>query len=112
MMIDEEMKSIEIDGAIYRTRLTAQYEKRKEWIEIDPGKVYAYIPGTIIDIKVKEGDKVKKGDVIMLLEAMKMRNKVMSPTNGTIKMINVALNQVVAKNVLLIEIQQDSFSLS
>ncbi len=109
-MIDEEFKSIEIDGAIYKTRLTSQFEKRKEWIELAPGKVYAFIPGTIIDIHVKEGDKVKKGDILMLLEAMKMRNKVLSPTSGTVKMINVALKQVVAKNALLIEIEQDTFS--
>jgi len=103
--MDHELKGLEIDGAIYKTRFTASFEKRKEWIELAMGKVYSFIPGTIIDIRVQEGDKVKKGDILILLEAMKMRNRVMAPMDGTVKLINVSMNQIVAKNALLIEVE-------
>lgn len=104
--MEKDFKKLEIDGGFYKTKLTAQFEKRKEWIPIDPGKVYAFIPGTIIDIRIKEGDKVKKGDILILLEAMKMKNRVICPIDGTVKLINVSLNQTVAKNALLLEIEK------
>ena len=103
--MDDELKSFELDGGIYKTKLTSQFEKRKEWQELSPGKVYAFIPGTITEIHIKEGDKVKKGDIVIILEAMKMRNRVISPIDGTVKLINVTLNQIVANKALLLEVE-------
>ena len=48
------------------------------------------MPGTIIDVKIKEGQNVKKGDVLTILEAMKMENEIIAPENGTVSFINVA----------------------
>ena len=48
------------------------------------------MPGKILSIKANEGQAVKKGDVILLLEAMKMENEVVAPQDGTIATINVA----------------------
>ena len=50
-------------------------------------KVTAPMPGTILDIKVSQGATVKKGDVLLILEAMKMENEIMSPCDGTVKQI-------------------------
>ena len=47
------------------------------------------MPGTILSINVQNGSAVKKGDVLMILEAMKMENEIMSPCDGTIASINV-----------------------
>lgn len=52
--------------------------------------VKAPMPGKILSIKATEGQAVKKGDVILLLEAMKMENEVVAPQDGTIATINVA----------------------
>ncbi len=52
--------------------------------------VKAPMPGKILSIKASEGQAVKKGDVILLLEAMKMENEVVAPQDGTIATINVA----------------------
>ena len=52
-------------------------------------KVEAPMPGVILDIRVKEGDKVKEGDVVAILEAMKMENEIVAPAAGTITSINV-----------------------
>ena len=53
------------------------------------------ITGKIISIDVKVGDVVKEGDVICMLESMKMENPILSPVDGTIAEIGVAADQVV-----------------
>lgn len=50
--------------------------------------VTAPMPGTILDIKVKPGDSVKNGQVLMILEAMKMENEIMAPADGTVASVN------------------------
>jgi len=46
--------------------------------------INAPMPGTILDVKVANGQAVKKGDVLMILEAMKMENEIMAPCDGTV----------------------------
>lgn len=53
-------------------------------------KVTAPMPGKILNVKAAEGKAVKKGEVILILEAMKMENEVVAPEDGTIASINVA----------------------
>ncbi len=48
------------------------------------------MPGNILGVNVKVGGSVKKGDVLMILEAMKMENEIMSPCDGTVKAVEVA----------------------
>jgi biotin carboxyl carrier protein len=52
--------------------------------------VNAPMPGTILDIKVKVGDTVKSGDVLCILEAMKMENEIMAPKDGTVVAVNTS----------------------
>lgn len=53
-------------------------------------KVASPMPGKILDVKAKVGDAVKKGQVILILEAMKMENEVVAPEDGTVASIDVA----------------------
>lgn len=53
------------------------------------GAVTAPMPGTVLSIGVAPGDKVTKGQTLLILEAMKMENQIMAPTDGVIKEINV-----------------------
>ena len=53
------------------------------------GTVAAPMPGTVLDIMVKEGDVVKSGQVCVILEAMKMENELPAPCDGTVKSVNV-----------------------
>ena len=53
------------------------------------------ITGKIIEVKVKEGDEVKEGDVLCLLESMKMENPILAPVGGTVTKVGVATDQTV-----------------
>lgn len=68
-------------------------------------KVNAPMPGTIMDIKVKAGDSVKEGDVLMVLEAMKMENDIVAPAAGKVAGIHVNKGDSVNSNDLLVSIQ-------
>lgn len=66
-------------------------------------EIKAPMPGLILDLKVKLGDEVKKGDTVVVLEAMKMENIIKSPGDGIVKAIKVSLNESVEKNQVLIQ---------
>ena len=53
------------------------------------GNVVAQMPGTIVEIKVKPGDRVSRGQALVILEAMKMANEVVAPADGTVASISV-----------------------
>lgn len=63
--------------------------------------VNAPMPGKILSVKASAGQAVKKGDVIMILEAMKMENEVVAPQDGTIASINVAAGDSVEAGAVL-----------
>jgi biotin carboxyl carrier protein len=65
-------------------------------------EVKAPMPGLVLEIRVNVGDAVKKGDAILVLEAMKMENILKSPTDGTVSKINVKKGIAVEKNQVLI----------
>jgi len=64
-------------------------------------KVNAPMPGTILDVKVAPGAQVKKGDVICVLEAMKMENDIPAPCDGTVASVNVQKGASVSANDVL-----------
>lgn len=68
--------------------------------------IKAPMPGTILNIKVVEGAKVKKGDILFILEAMKMENEIMAPNDGTVTQINTARGSAVSTGDTLAVIQQ------
>ena len=53
------------------------------------------LTGKIISVNVKSGDEVKEGDVLCLLESMKMENPILAPVNGTVTQVKVEVDQVV-----------------
>lgn len=65
-------------------------------------KVDAPMPGTILDIKVSNGAAVKSGDVLCILEAMKMENDIVAPQDGTVASINVSKGDSVEAGQTLI----------
>ena len=96
-------KTLIIDGDKYRTRYNTKFEKRKTWESPNPKKITAIIPGTIIKVFTKVGQEVKKGDPILLLEAMKMKNKILFNIDGKVKSIKVKEGDKVPKDHLMLE---------
>ena len=64
--------------------------------------VKAPMPGNILDVKVKAGDSVKAGDVLAILEAMKMENEIVAPQDGTVASVNVNKGDTVNSGDVLV----------
>ena len=69
------------------------------------GNIASPMPGKILDIMVEVGDDVKKGQPVIILEAMKMENELKSPIDGIIKKLNVSVGQIVEKKTPILEIE-------
>lgn len=95
---------LHLQDVTYNTLLTRTYMLRKPYKPVDLGKVVSFIPGTIRTVYVKPGQKVKAGDKLLVLEAMKMLNNIVAMKSGKITSLNVKVGSVVAKNEILAEI--------
>ncbi len=84
------------------TELPDDFFNKAKYVAPNLKEVKAQIPGTIYKMFVKPGQKVKAGNQLLILEAMKMRNQVTSPIEGTIKEVKVQEGDVVRKNALLL----------
>jgi biotin carboxyl carrier protein len=92
-----------IDEGIYQTILTRKYTLRKAYVPNNPKIIRAVIPGTVRKLLIKKKGKIKKGDPILILDAMKMNNQIISPFNGVIKDVFVKDGDMVGKNQPLLE---------
>lgn len=64
-------------------------------------KVTAPMPGTILDVKVQNGQSIKKGDLLVILEAMKMENEIYAPCDGTVGSVSVKKGDSVETQALI-----------
>lgn len=71
---------------------------------LDNKKLTAFIPGTIVDVKVKAGQKVSQGEILVVLDAMKMHNRILAPVSSTVKEVNVKPGDRVPKGFVMIEL--------
>lgn len=94
-----------IHTAKFKTLLTEKFINRKQYVPKDLGLVISLIPGSVLKTFVKKGSKVKKGDLLIELEAMKMINKILAPMDGTVKQLNVTEGVRIPKNHLIAEIR-------
>lgn len=101
----ENLKILNIDTSLYKTRLSRKFLTRKPYSAPDPHLVLSFIPGTILDILVKPGQPVKKGDDLMILDAMKMQNLLKSGIDGKIRTIAVRKGDKVSKGTLLLQLE-------
>lgn len=96
---------LNIDSSLYKTRISRKYTNRKPYSPADPGIVESFIPGTILEVLVSQGKKVKKGDDLAIIDAMKMKNRIKAGLDGVIKSIEVQPGDKVAKGTVLMHLE-------
>ncbi|MFO7754523.1 MAG: acetyl-CoA carboxylase biotin carboxyl carrier protein subunit [Bacteroidales bacterium] len=84
--------------------------RRKKYLDKEKGiseeeKILAPMPGKIIEVLVKDGADINRGESLLILEAMKMQNEIISPVSGTVKSLNVRPGENVMKDDLMVEIK-------
>jgi len=85
----------DLDQLLQKLGMNSQNEKKIN-------ELYAPMPGLILSVKFSNGDKVQKGDTILILEAMKMENLIKSQITGVIKNIYVKEGETIEKNSLMV----------
>jgi biotin carboxyl carrier protein len=106
---DEKKMVVKINNTSYTLDIKDKYDDLLHSLGLDNlatkkvNDIKAPMPGMVLNILVSEGQEVKKGDALIVLEAMKMENILKSPTDGTIKKIAITKGVAVEKNQLLIQ---------
>lgn len=103
--INSKYQVFVVNSAKYLTLTTTKFDMRKKWQKADPKEIRSIIPGSVIEIFATPGQKLKEGEVLLTLDAMKMYTKVQMPFDGVIKSINVAVGDRLPKNTVLITIE-------
>ena len=105
---EEKNFVIRVNGNKYTIQIKDKYDDLLKELGIDTAstlkvkEMKAPMPGLVVDIRVKEGDAVKKGDALVVLQAMKMENILKSAADATIKKIHIKKEDTIEKNQLLI----------
>lgn len=105
---EEKNFVIRVNGNKYTVQLKDKYDELLKELGIDTSsakkvkELKAPMPGLVVDVRVKEGEEVKKGDALVVLQAMKMENILKSPADVTVKKINIQKDDTVEKNQVLI----------
>lgn len=102
--VDIELLRETADMSISEQPVSARPEPTMAQASTGSGEeVNAPLPGKILDIKVNQGEKVKKGDILAILEAMKLENEIFAPCDGTVSHIKaVKGNNVDTGDCLLV----------
>ncbi len=101
----KKFSQIGLENGVFETMTTRKFDKRRLYEKQDPGIIKAVIPGVVAEINARSGAIVKKGDTLMILEAMKMLNRIMASKDGIIKTIRVKKGDKVVKGQVLIEMK-------
>jgi biotin carboxyl carrier protein len=96
-------KTLIIHGDKYRTLYTDKFKNRRKWQKPDEKIIISVLPGTVLKVFSNEGDNVSKGDTMLIIEAMKMRNTYYYPHTGKIKHVHVKSGDKIPKGFVMIE---------
>ena len=110
----EGVWNVTIEGKSFRIEIEgnsvgdmAGNKRKKKGRGKNSGTISSTIPGKIVSIAVEEGDIVAEGDVVMILEAMKMQNEIQAPLSGNVTAVNCKPGDSIEANSPLIVIQPE-----
>lgn len=105
---EEKTATVKVNGNVYSLTIKDQFDQLLKQLGMDNlavnkiQQIKAPMPGLVLNVLATEGAEVKKGDNLLVLEAMKMENMIKSPTDGIIKKIEVKQGDKVEKNEILV----------
>ena len=102
--MDDKTPDLIIDGTKYETEIPDGYIRKSRNEKSDEKEIRSIISGIIKDIKVKKGQKVSPGDILITLEAMKMYNDIEAEVKGKVAEVNVKKGDKVRKGQLMIKL--------
>jgi biotin carboxyl carrier protein len=105
MSHEEVYKTLVVDDTTYQTRWTVKFARRARYQPPDPKKVLAFIPGVIRGIHVRPGQRVRRGDSLVVLEAMKMLNDITALRDGVVKAVFATVGQMLTKGEVILELE-------
>ena len=107
--IAEKSFQIKVNNTLYNLSVKDKYDELLHQLGLDKAMVSkvanikAPMPGLVLNILVEDGQEIKKGDALIVLEAMKMENILKSPADGKVKKVAVKKGVAVEKGQILIE---------
>jgi biotin carboxyl carrier protein len=104
---DGDIRFIHLDGEDYEIKRVSEVTNGFGEAEEDLGSLFSLMPGRIVKLLVKLGDRVKKGQDLIVIEAMKMESKIAAPFDGTVTKIFFPEGDQIEANVPLIEIEEE-----
>ncbi|MFC4210006.1 biotin/lipoyl-containing protein [Pedobacter lithocola] len=105
----EKSCKIKVNGNIYTVSLEDKFDQLLKQLGLDNlasnkvSEIKAPMPGLVLNVMVAEGSEIKKGDNLLILEAMKMENILKSSTDGIVKKVMIKQGDKVEKNQILIQ---------
>ena len=105
MEIENKLGYLNIDSSFYQTRISKKFENRKPYSPDDSRIIRSFIPGTVMEIFVSPGQEVRIGDDLLILDAMKMQNRLKCSTDGKVKTVTAKKGAKVSKGTVLIELE-------
>ena len=108
--LEKKKFEIRVNGTIYSVQVKDRFDELLKKLGMEGtsahkvNNIKSPMPGLVLKIMVEEGQEIKQGDSVLILEAMKMENIIKSPGIGKVKAIKVNIKDAVEKNQVLIEL--------
>lgn len=99
-----EAREVFVNGRVFRFEVTGADERRRKSTSVHADAMTAPMPGTVVKVLVEPGQQVRRGDILIKLEAMKMELPVRAPHDGSVKAIHCKEGELVQAGVRLLDL--------
>ena len=103
----EKEKFVFVNGQVFRVK-PVELSRKKKVRKKEEGNLSSPISGKVVNVKVKNGNTVKKGEVLMVIEAMKMEYLIRAPYNGKVKRVNFKEKDQVEIGQITVEVDKEA----